>query len=236
MPTNIPIHNQFIPEEHLQSKKYLEILDNWSQNNTLELNIDKTKAREQFTINLRIINKDISIVEKVKLLGTHITSDLKWERNTHEIVKRAYARMEILRKLVDFKPKIEDMKIIYISYIRSILEQSCQVWNFSLTEENEKDLERVQKNAFQIILGGKYTTYESALNILNLNDLKARRDYLCKKFAIKCTENKNTKNMFELNDAIDKNLKSREKYKIEFARTERYRRSTIPQMQRLLNT
>ena len=106
MPTNIPIHNQFIPEEHLQSKKYLEILDNWSQNNTLELNIDKTKAREQFTINLRIINKDISIVEKVKLLGTHITSDLKWERNTHEIVKRAYARMEILRKLVDFKPKI----------------------------------------------------------------------------------------------------------------------------------
>ena len=128
------------------------------------------------------------------------------------------------------------MKIIYISYIRSILEQSCQVWNFSLTEENEKDLERVQKNAFQIILGGKYTTYESALNILNLNDLKARRDYLCKKFAIKCTENKNTKNMFELNDAIDKNLKSREKYKIEFARTERYRRSTIPQMQRLLNT
>ena len=46
MPTNIPIHNQFIPEEHLQSKKYLEILDNWSQNNKMELNIDKTKATE----------------------------------------------------------------------------------------------------------------------------------------------------------------------------------------------
>ena len=212
----------------------------------MELNIDrtdKTKAMifnfskdKQFTISLRLRDKEVCVVDKFKLLGTHITSDLKWEINTHEIVKRAYARMVILRKLFEFKPKIEDMKIIYMSYIISILEQSCQVWNFSITEEIANDLERVQKNAFQIILGDKYQNYESALNTLNLNDLKTRRDYLCKKFAIKCTENEKTKKMFKLNSKINKNLRTREKYYIEFARTETYKRSTLPEMQRLLNT
>ena len=243
VPSNIPTHNQIIQNNHLKSQKYLETLNNWSNQQKMELNIDKTKAMifnfskdKQFTVSLEINNKQISIVDNVKLLGTHITTDLKWELNTQQIVKRANARMEILRKIRDFKPKLEDMKTIYISYIRSILEQSCQVWNFNLTNENIDDLERVQKNAFRIILGQSYSNYESALNILNLEDLQARRNYLCKKFAIKCTQNEKTKNMFKLNAKINRNLKYREKYQVEFARTARYKQSAIPQMQRLLNT
>ena len=242
VPSNIPTHNQIIQNEHLKSQKYVETLNNWSKQQKMELNIGKTKAMifnfskdKQFTVSLKIDNKQISIVDEVKLLGTHITSDLKWESNTHNIVKRANARMEILRKIKEFKPKMDDMKTIYISYVRSILEQSCQVWNFSLTEENINDLERVQKNAFQIILGERYSTYESALNMLNLDDLQTRRNYLSKKFAIKCTEHQKTKNMFKLNTTINKNLKNRGKYQVEFARTERYKKSAIPQMQRLLN-
>ena len=64
--------------------------------------------------------------------------------------------MQILRNIKDFNPKLEDLITIYIQYIRSILEQSCQVWHSSLTIENESDLERVQKAAFRIILGEKY--------------------------------------------------------------------------------
>ena len=45
---------------------------------------------------------------------------------------------------------------IYILYIRSILEQSCQVWHYSITEEEKSDLERVQKIAYRIILGDSY--------------------------------------------------------------------------------
>ena len=58
---------------------------------------------------------------------------------------------------------VEDKKIIYILYIRSVLEQSCVVWNSSLTVENIQDLERVQKAAAKIIIGKQYTNYESAL-------------------------------------------------------------------------
>ena len=94
---------------------------------------------------LNLEHHEIEIVDKIKLLGTTITDDLKWDANVSDILKRSNARMTILRKLAQFKPKIEDMRTIYISYIRSILEQSCQVWHFSLTQENSDDIERVQK-------------------------------------------------------------------------------------------
>ena len=64
--------------------------------------------------------------------------------------------MVLLRKIFEFDYKIEDMKTIYIAYIRSISEQSCQVWHHSLSEENSSDLERTQKDALKIILGYNY--------------------------------------------------------------------------------
>ena len=39
----------------------------------------------------------------------------------------------------------DDLKTIYIAYIRSILEKSCAVWNSGLTEKNVQDIERVKK-------------------------------------------------------------------------------------------
>ena len=126
------------------------------------------------------------------------------------------------------------MVTIYTSYIRPILEQSCQVWNFSLTEQNPEDLERVQKCALKIILGENYLSYESALEDLNLSDLKSRRNLLCEKFAIKCTENDKTKHMFKRNHKLIK-TKNQERYHVDFAKTERYKNSSLPQTQRLLN-
>ena len=90
------------------------------------------------------------------------TNDLKWDINTENIVRKAYARMAILRKLSSFKAPEHDMKQIYISYIRSLVEQSSNVWHSSLTNENVVDLERVQKIALKIILKDKYKTYENA--------------------------------------------------------------------------
>ena len=71
--------------------------------------------------------------------------------------------MRILHKLVEFSVPFVDLSTIYILYIRSVLEQSCQVWHSSLTFENLTDLERVQKNALKIILQDDYISYENAL-------------------------------------------------------------------------
>ena len=76
--------------------------------------------KHQFGTRLTIENKRLEIVKQTKLLGIVITDDLKWNENTKFLVKRANAIMEILRKLSNFSPPIEDMKTIYILYIRSI--------------------------------------------------------------------------------------------------------------------
>ena len=173
---------------------------------------------------------------ETKLLGTYITSDLKWDLNTNNLVKKAYSRMEILRKLSSFSAPEKDMKQIYMTYIRSLCEQSCTVWHSSLTNQNEEDIERVQKVALKIILKEKYKSYENALNRLDLNTLKQRRQTLCLNFARKCLKSDKMKKLFPPNNK-NHEMKSRnpEHFKVFFSHTERLKNSPVIYMQNLLN-
>ena len=118
-------------------------------------------------------------------------------------------------------------------YIRSILEHSCQVWHFSITEDENSDLERVQKTACKIILKENYTCYEDARKILKLETLHERRDTLCLKFAKKCVKHEKAKDIFPLNT----NMKTHHgnQFKVQHAKRARLLNSTVPQLQRALN-
>ena len=144
--------------------------------------------------------------------------------------------MELLRKVASFSPPIEDLKIIYIMYVRSILEQCAPVWHSSLTIENSEDLERVQKSAIKVILKEKYKGYQKGLAQLGLENLKSRREELCLNFAIKCTKNEKMKHMFPLNPKLHKmETRNVDKYQVYHAKTERFKDSAIIYMQNLLN-
>ena len=61
IPSNIPDSNQFIPNEHLKSQIYFEKLNCWTEQQQMELNIEKTKTMifnctkdKQFTVNLML--------------------------------------------------------------------------------------------------------------------------------------------------------------------------------------
>ena len=105
-----------------------------------------------FTTRLELNNEIVEVIKNTKLLGTIITDDLKWDLNTAAIVKKCNSRMELLRKVAGFGASIGDLKIIYILFVRSLLEQSATVWHSSLNAQNKADLERVQKSACRIIL------------------------------------------------------------------------------------
>ena len=133
----------------------------------------------------------------------------------------------------------EDLLNIYVLYIRSILEQSCQVWHSSLTLENLQNLERVQKNALKIILKDEYQDYENALTVSGLQSLFDRRKELCFRFAKSCVKNDLTKSMFPLNEASEMceiKTRHREKFKVTHCKTKRLQNSAIPYMQNLLNS
>ena len=59
--------------------------------------------------------------------------------------------MQLMRKVASFWALIEDLKEIYILFIRSIIEQSAVVW--CITCDNKNYSERIQKSALRIILG-----------------------------------------------------------------------------------
>ena len=117
----------------------------------------------QFSTRLKLKGENIEFIQSTKLLGTIIQNDLKWEKNTKQLVIKAYGRMQLLKRVDSFNTPLEDLKEIYILFVRSILEQSAVVWNSSLTTENSDDLERVQRTAVKIILKDKYSGYENGL-------------------------------------------------------------------------
>ena len=242
VPTDIPEHNQFIPPHNLQSQDWLDQIDNWTQNQKMLINVKKTKTmifnytdNYQFTTRMRINDKNIEVIDSTKLLGTIISSDLKWDLNTAEIVRKSNARMALLRKVASFGAPVDDLKTIYIMFIRSLLEQSATVWHSRLTEENSNDLERVQKSAMKVIFKEKYSGYEKSLDKLDLPTLAERREQLCLSFAQKCVKDKKTQDMFPLNDKKNINTRHTEKYKVQNAHTERLKTSSIIYMQNMLN-
>ena len=144
--------------------------------------------------------------------------------------------MELLRWVASFGTPVEDLKTIYVLFIRSILEHSATVWHGSITEDNSSDLERVQKSAIKIILQEKYNGYHNGLAQLDLEDLKSRREILCLEFAKKCVKHEKLKHMFPENTK-EHSMKTRnnDMYQVQHANTGRLQDSAIIHMQKLLN-
>ena len=150
----------------------------------VQLNSNKTKTmifnftdNFQFATRLELNGTPLETVNQIKILGVHITNDLKWDTNTNELTRKWYSRMRLLHKMIEFGYDTSELLHIYILYIRSVCEQSAFLWHSSLTIENEDDIERVQKTALEIIYGKQYENYENALKMSNLYTLKDRRNY-----------------------------------------------------------
>ena len=77
-------------------------------------------------------------VSSCKLLGL-------WIHCKKCIVKNAAKRLHFLKILKGYNAPREDLKTFYISAIRSILEYGTKIWHGSLTGEQSKDIDRIQR-------------------------------------------------------------------------------------------
>ena len=84
----------------LNEKKTKNIIFNFSKNH-------------QFTTILAIDKNYIEVVKETKLMGTVITDDLKWTKNTKEIAIKAYKRMQVLNAAASFTSNNFDLKNIH---------------------------------------------------------------------------------------------------------------------------
>ena len=77
---------------------------------------------------------------------------------------------------------------------------------------------------------------KKALSKLEMKSLEERRSDMSLTFAKKCLQNPKTADYFPVKNQLhSKNLRINEKYKINTALKERYKRSAIPVMQNQLN-
>ena len=107
------------------------------------------------------------------------------------------------------------------------------VWHSSLTKRQSTLIERIQKVSFRIILDNQYRTYENALKLFKTETLENRRTSLCHRFAMKNMESEHS--FFE---RTDKQIQTRSKMKVkEFAsNTQRFAKSSLPYLARLINS
>ena len=125
----------------------------------MKLNLKKTKLMLfnpskslDFLPQFNIEGNDIELVDETRLLGVTVRSDLSWSAHIDDLVKRCYKKLWILRRLKKLGADLHDLKEIYVTQIRSILEFAAPVWHPAITKSQRHKLERVQKSALHIIL------------------------------------------------------------------------------------
>ena len=182
-----------------KSKVYRQLLDfkDKADENQMKLNYRKTKVMvfnpcksQVFRPKFSMEGNNLEVVEETKLLGLIVRSDMKWNSNTDNMVKKASKRLWLLRRLKYLGASRRDLLEVYSKQIRCILELGAPAWQGGISIAEKQDLERIQKCAAHIILGADYTSYQDALETLQLESLEHIRNSLALRFAIEAEKQK----------------------------------------------
>ena len=121
-------HEQYLPVEKNQLQTQVNQLCSYANENEMRLNTGKTKTilfntakNWDFLPEIQVDGQNLEVVEDYKLLGVMISSDLKWDKNTEHITKKAYNRLWMIRRLKNLGLKTESLLQIFQTQVRSLL-------------------------------------------------------------------------------------------------------------------
>ena len=237
LPHPRPYHQRLGHSFHQEDSpmtEYLSELQTFADINQMSINHNKTKLmifNKSITIdflpNFKFGEHEIEVIEKTKLLGLIITTDLKWE---------AMARLWLLRRMKKLQLDPVTIHEYYVKEIRPLLELATPAWHSALTKAQSDSIERVQKTALRVILGDKYLCYDAACSLMSTETLKLRRDALCLNFAKKTASKSRHKDLFS---PILQPVGTRQEVKKFWEHSchhDRFSMSPLPYLTRLLNT
>ena len=240
--SDIGIGQLYLPASSYDTQPSLDYIAQWTKDNLMKLNVSKcnymifSRSKTNFATRLKIENQTLEKINATKILGVWISEDLSWSKNCQVICQKAYSRMSMITKLKYAGVSFEDLIEIYILFIRSVVEYCAVAFHSTLTQEQSRKLEKIQKTCLKVILGDMYIDYTSALEMCGLQTLSERRQARCLDFALKCIKHERNQRLFPLSEKSSKHyIRDKEIFHVNFARTEDYKKSTIPYCQRLLN-
>lgn len=217
----------------------LDNSDDWAVKNNMKLNPTKCMYMDvsfmrspQILPPLRLCNQNLQSADVVKILGIKIAKDLKWDIHIGDVLVRASGRLFMLTSLKKFGLSIRDLVTIYVGFVRPLLEYAVPVWHPGLTDKQHQSLERIQKRACRIILGGDYSSYQEALVACELPDLRSRRDKICLDFANKLYDSEQFRCWLPklISESVQYPLRDDNMMSVPKKCTQRYANSAIPFM------
>ena len=147
--------------------------------------------------------------------------------------------MSILGRLKALGCPIPELLDVLRQQILSICEGNVAYWGPMITREESNMLERCLKTGLHVIYQEKYITFEQILKLANMKSLKTRRVELISSFSKKAFRHDKFKDWFSESEARTVGARTRGKpiprLKPVPCRTQRYQRSSIPLMTKLLS-
>ena len=235
-------------KKHSQPSNIQSVINNlstWSTDNSMTPKPEKCKImnvsflkRPTVFPNFHLGATTLECVDTLKLLGVIVQADMKWDMQTSHMTSVAAKRLYMLCILKKYKAPVGDLLSVYLMYIRPLLEYASPVWSPALTVQQSNKIERIQKRACRIIIGyHNYTDYANALEFLNIISLEHRRKQLFEKFAKSIISSRHSSMLPPLRSTLPnyRPLRSKDGFLEPMCRTQRYKKSPLPQVIKTLN-
>ena len=94
------------------------------------------------------LGTEVERVTVFKLLGVHISDNLKWAQHVDALASKVGLRLKQLKRS---GASTEHLVCFHASVVRPVLEYACPVWHSGLTTGQSDMLESLQKRALKII-------------------------------------------------------------------------------------
>jgi hypothetical protein len=159
------VFNEIVSQADVDAlQEDLTNIDMWCANNGMSLNpkkckvMDITRARTPLRFLQLPANKlytiggaHLEFVDKERLLGVHISSDLRWHVHTDIVRKKAAQILGFAaRNLQGCTPRVK--RVAYLSLVKPIMMYGQPSWH-PTSQGNTSSLEKVQKRGLHFIFG-----------------------------------------------------------------------------------
>jgi len=178
----IPLVNDDVASIQSVIDKQLEQILEWCRRNKQKLNLNKS--------NLILITRKSGIPitsplipnSTMKVLGVHLSDDLRWNKHIDHANKRASQRMHVLRML---KPHTNSKELhsVYEALIGPIFDYCCPAFG-KLPQNLCGQIRRIQRRAHRIIFGDEAYKCDCTFD-----GLEKRREHLSHKLLCKILNN-----------------------------------------------
>ena len=147
----------------------------WAERWKMQVNEGKTKAMifstskadTEWDPKLKAGGKEIDLVKQYPFLGVTVDSGLRFSTYITEVIKKSRKRVNIIRCLSsrDWGNSLESQRMLYITYIRSVLEYASSSWSPWIADTNLQKLQVIQNAALRSVAGLYKTCPEDFLHL-----------------------------------------------------------------------